>query len=228
MVILILISFVVVCLAFDAVLQLRRKNKAIVVDQTIESKGFFLEKSIVMPKGLFFDKSHTWAFMDPGGLVKVGVDDFLQKVTGKFTRLEMLSPGMKVKKGDPVLTLIQDGKKIYVKAPVNGKVVARNENLVNNIDPLYNSPYELGWVYMIEPANWLGDAQFLMIADKASDWLKTEISRLREFLAMAFSDKTLKTESIILQDGGEIKDHTLKDMGPDIWEDFQVNFLNKA
>ena len=45
------------------------------------------------PEGLYYDKTHTWAFMEKEGLIRVGIDDFLQHVTGTITRVIMKEPG---------------------------------------------------------------------------------------------------------------------------------------
>jgi hypothetical protein len=33
---------------------------------------------------------------------------------------------------------------------------------------------------------------------------------------------------VVLQDGGALKDHALADFGPEVWEDFQVKFIDSA
>ena len=57
------------------------------------------------------------------------------------------------------------------------------------------------------------------------NWLKKEFQRLKEFLA-----DTLRTENAgyvqVLQDGGELRENILKDLGPETWEDFQTNFMD--
>ncbi|NJO90334.1 MAG: hypothetical protein HC831_16355 [Chloroflexia bacterium] len=50
------------------------------------SQGLLSRESLVVPTGLYFDKSHTWAFMEKDGLVGVGIDDFLQHVVGPVTK----------------------------------------------------------------------------------------------------------------------------------------------
>jgi ABC-type phosphate transport system substrate-binding protein len=57
------------------------------------------EDQVDISPGLYYDKTHTWAFMEKDGTVKVGIDDFLQRVTGSLTRVKMKSPGERVKKG---------------------------------------------------------------------------------------------------------------------------------
>jgi hypothetical protein len=32
----------------------------------------------------------------------------------------------------------------------------------------------------------------------------------------------------VLQDGGELTDNLLEKLGPEVWEDFQVNFIDKS
>ncbi len=44
------------------------------------------ENALSFPDGLYFDKSHTWVFMEEEGVVRFGIDDFIPNVTGDFTR----------------------------------------------------------------------------------------------------------------------------------------------
>ncbi len=34
--------------------------------------------------------------------------------------------------------------------------------------------------------------------------------------------------NVILQDGGQLTDNVLADLGPEVWEDFQTNFIDKS
>jgi hypothetical protein len=35
-------------------------------------------------------------------------------------------------------------------------------------------------------------------------------------------------QHIVLQDGGELKDNVLSDLGPEVWEDFQTRFIDTS
>jgi ABC-type phosphate transport system substrate-binding protein len=85
-------------------------KKRFISDGSFHKPTVFDEKSIVVPKGLYFDKSHTWAFMEIDGNVRIGIDDFLQHITGPVTRIKMKEPGEKIKKGEKIFSLIQTGK----------------------------------------------------------------------------------------------------------------------
>lgn len=187
----------------------------------------FSLKSLITPAGILFDKGHTWAFMEKNGIVKVGIDDFLQHVTGPITRVKMKTPGEKVRKGDYLLSLIQNGKQLNIKSPVSGTIFTRNERLLGETDIVNSSPYDEGWIYAIEPENWEKDSRLLNLAGKYADFLKEEFARIRDFLSVMPGTNDVRYARVVLQDGGEFKDGLLEEFGPEIWEEFQVRFLEK-
>jgi glycine cleavage system H lipoate-binding protein len=161
-------------------------------------------------------------------MVKIGIDDFLQHITGKITRIKMKSPGKKVKKGEQILSIIQNGKQLNLYSPVSGTIVEQNEALDTDSSSLNYSPYDVGWVYRIEPSNWSRESQLLFMADKQREFIIKEFSRLKDFLMTALRVDTENYTQVILQDGGEIRDGVLSEMGPEIWEDFQTNFIDPS
>jgi len=186
----------------------------------------FNESNMNIPKGLYFDKTHTWAFMEQDGYVKVGIDDFLQHVTGPITSIGMKSPGVRVNKGDQLCILIQNGKHLIIYSPVSGTIREQNTLLSANSSMINSSPYSEGWVCRIEPSNWLRETTFLSMADQYRVWLHGEFTRLKDFLAFAVRVDSPTYAPVILQDGGMLKDHILADFGPEVWEDFQTGFIN--
>jgi glycine cleavage system H lipoate-binding protein/ABC-type phosphate transport system substrate-binding protein len=227
-VLLVLIAFGIISFILDVMSRQFRKGKIPLPSIPDLTPAKFDEESLLIPKGLYFDKTHTWAFMEKDGSVKIGIDDFLQHVTGPLSRVEMKNPGEKVKKGDILFTMVQKGKQLNIYAPVSGTITVRNENLLTNLTPLNAAPYGDGWVYLIEPSNWSREIQFLSMADKYRTWIKDEFSRLKDFLAIVIRSETHEYATIALQDGGAIKDSILADLGPDIWEDFQEKFIDRA
>jgi len=188
----------------------------------------FNENSVGVLNGLFYDKSHTWAYMEKDGLVRVGIDDFLQHAIGKITKIKMKNPGEKVKKGEHILAINQQGKQLNIAAPVSGTIRTQNERLETNSTKVNTSPYTDGWIYLIEPANWLRETQFLLAAEKYKEWIKSEFTRLKDFLAVSLSITKMQYAPVILQDGGELKDNILEELGPEIWEEFQTRFIDTS
>jgi glycine cleavage system H lipoate-binding protein len=164
--------------------------------------------------------------MEQNGTVKIGIDDFLQHVTGPVTSLGLKNPGVKIKKGDQLCIIIQNGKHLTVYSPVSGTIAEKNPWLAKNSHAINNSPYTDGWLYRIEPTNWARETEFLSMADSYRNWLKSEFARLKDFLATILQSDP--KYSLVLQDGGALRDHVLADFGPEVWEDFQTKFINTA
>ena len=186
------------------------------------------ENMLIVPRGIYFDKTHTWAFMEQNGIVKVGIDDFLQHITGTITRIRMKEKGNIVKKGDQIFSIVQNGKQLNLYAPVSGKIVELNSSLDSNSSIMNTSPYNDGWVYKMEPTNWLRESQLLFMSEKQKQHIKNEFSRLKEFLINTLTLKEEKYFQVILQEGGQLKDGILSKLGPEVWEEFQTKFIDPS
>jgi glycine cleavage system H lipoate-binding protein len=186
------------------------------------------EITVSSPEGLYYDKTHTWAFLERDGLVRLGIDDFLQHVTGTITRITMKEDGEFVRRGEKILTLIKFGKQLSLYSPVSGTIKARNLKLEENSSLVNTSPYADGWVYLVEPKNWLRELQFMWMGEKYREWLKDEFTRLRRFFEGTLKINHASLEYALLQDGGELRDNLLADQGPEIWEEFQRKFIDPS
>ncbi|MDF1570640.1 MAG: hypothetical protein P1P82_03380 [Bacteroidales bacterium] len=183
----------------------------------------FVAASSEVPGGYYFDRSHTWTFQEKDGNIRVGVDNFIQKLTGPVTRVEMKLPGESIRKGKTLFTLVQHGKRMEMKSPVSGKIVSHNEKLNSKSSLINTAPFSEGWIYMIEPSNWAEEFSLYLGAPKYREWIKSEFARLKDFLTNISKPGT--NTVVVLQDGGDIRDGVLKDLGPEVWEDFQSDFL---
>ncbi|MGB8359401.1 MAG: hypothetical protein WCD55_12380, partial [Bacteroidales bacterium] len=194
-------------------------------NESVRQAGFS-EKSLLVPGGIFFDRSHTWAFMEKDGAVRVGIDDFLQHITGSVTRVRMKPAGERIHKGDHIISLIQKGKQIDIQSPVSGTITARNEKLNLGTDIINNSPYNEGWIYAVKPDNWITESRMMIMAGKYAEWIRDEFTRVKDFLAGLPGDNNVRYAAVVLQDGGELKDGLLEEFGPEVWEEFQIKFID--
>lgn len=197
-------------------------------ESDLKASPVLKEDILTAPKGLYFDKTHTWAFMEKDGNVKVGIDDFLQHVTGTLSRVIMKNTGDKVRKGDKILTIVKNGKQLSIYAPISGTIIQQNTSLVTDSSLVNTSPYADGWVYLIEPNNWMREMRFLFMGEQYSEWIEDELIRLKDFFATLARSKSSATAQVIMQDGGELTDHILADLEPEVWEDFQIKFINTS
>jgi glycine cleavage system H lipoate-binding protein/ABC-type phosphate transport system substrate-binding protein len=188
----------------------------------------FRASALTGPHGYYFDKSHTWAYMEKNGNIRMGIDDFLQHVTGSISRILLKENGTEVRRGEKVLTLVKDGKQLNIYAPVSGTIRSRNNIVQKNASVVNFDPYQAGWIYEIEPKNWLREIQFMFMGESYYEWMKEEFGRLRRFFENVLHPAQDEPAYLILQDGGELKDHVLADLAPEIWEEFQTAFIDKS
>ena len=222
----ILIGCAVIAVFLILLFAFNRNRSNLIESEDIEITPALNENSIAAPRGLYYDKTHTWAFMEQDGLVKIGIDDFLKHVTGSLTGLKMKSPGEKVRKGEKILTVIRNGKQLNLYSPVSGYIRKQNESLISTPSKINTAAYTDGWVYQIEPVNWVREVSFMFMFDKYKEWLQDEFIRLRDFLALSANSNSMVYQHVVLQDGGELKDNVLSDLGPEVWEDFQTRFID--
>jgi len=215
-------------LAVDRIVRLAKSSQAHSAEAKTASGKIFGESAVVVPSGLYFDKTHTWAFMEQDGMVKVGVDDFLQHITGAITRINMKKDGTRVQKGEQILSLVQNGKHLDLYAPVSGIIREHNSVLETKSGIINSSPYREGWVYRIEPSNWHRENQLLFHADKYRQYLTQEFTRFKDFMAAVITAGNKEYSHAILQDGGEMSDGILEQMGPEVWDDFQTKYIDPS
>jgi len=208
------------------VIQMLIKPKSELAAEPGQPVTVFNEKSVSAPGGLFYDKTHTWAFMEEDGYVRIGIDDFLRHIASPVTKIKMKREGEKIKKGEVFISLIQSGKQLDIYSPVSGIVKENNEKLFHNSSLVNKSPYSDGWICRIEPDNWLQDLGSLLMGEKYKIWLKKEFSRLKDFIASTLSSRLTENSQLILQDGGEFRDNLLECLSPEEWEKFQAGFID--
>jgi glycine cleavage system H lipoate-binding protein len=170
-----------------------------------------------------YDTTHTWAFMENDGMVKVGVDDFLHHIFGKIDQVKKHPNGKAFKKGESLTTFIHKGKQISIQSPVSGKIIAVNEAFSTK-----NPDVTSNWLYKIEPTNWKRESSFLLMVDSYTDWMKSEFNRFKVFLNTAMHQHSPQHAYIALQDGGELQEGLMTGLEPAVWEDFQQQFLKAS
>jgi len=127
-----------------------------------------------MPDDLYYHREHVWARVE-GNKVVVGFNDFTQNLAGEIMYVEPPLEGDEVSQDEEVGT-VETGKwvgKIY--APVSGRVVAVNEELMDEPSLINSEPYGKGWLFEIEMSN-KDELNNLMKINDAIAWLKGEIA----------------------------------------------------
>jgi len=180
----------------------------------------------ILPAGLFFHRGHTWVNLLFSGQVKVGVDDFLQKLLGQVDAITLPPLGVEVKQGQPFAAIRQGGRTAMLAAPVDGVVCAVNIELTKAPLLLKRDPYTRGWLVAVRPTNLATNLPSLKVGESALGWLRAELARLQEFLLVILTLKRGALAGGTAADGGVLADGLLEHVDDETWAEFQSKFLN--
>ncbi len=105
----------------------------------------------LVPDNLSYTEEHEWLNIQDDGQAKVGITDYAQDSLSDVVFVELPEVGDRFAKGDvmAVAESVKAASDIY--APVSGKIVAVNEKLEESPELVNVSPYEFGWMVLIEP-----------------------------------------------------------------------------
>jgi glycine cleavage system H protein len=129
-----------------------------------------------MPEDLYYEQNHFWV-RDEGDILVMGMDDFAQILAGEIVYVQLPEEG-KILKAGKKFAKMESGKwlgKVY--APVNGELVAVNEELETNPGLLNDDCYGKGWMYKIRPEDKGELANLMHTREELDKWLAEEIDK---------------------------------------------------
>ena len=115
----------------------------------------------LVPDNLNYTVEHEWLKVQEDGQVRVGITDYAQDSLSDVVFVELPEVGKQFTRGDvmAVAESVKAASDIY--APISGKIVSINEKLEESPELVNESPYEFGWMVLIEPE---GDVNGLLDA----------------------------------------------------------------
>src|SRR3972149_1140526 len=135
-----------------------------------------------VPAGIFVAQNHTWVTIEMNGIARVGIDDFVRKLVGKFDRVELPRLGKQIKKGENLFTLYRDTQIFQVSSPISGKVTLINTEHIEHPEWIAIKPFELSWMCCIEPSNLSEELHSLSIGMDSVNWYQKEINKFDEIV----------------------------------------------
>ena len=105
------------------------------------------------PPDLRYSKEHEWVKTGDDPVVTVGITHFAQDSLGDVVFVELPDVGSDVVQFEKMgeIESVKAVSDLY--SPVSGKVVERNENLIDNPELVNDSPFDKGWMLKIELSN---------------------------------------------------------------------------
>ena len=118
----------------------------------------------VPPKELRYSEEHEWVKKE-GEKIRIGITAFAQEELGDIVFVELPEVGTTVSANEPFGSVesVKTVSELY--APVSGKIVEINEELLDNPEYVNESPYEKAWMVVVEAAD-LSELDDLMTAEQ--------------------------------------------------------------
>ena len=104
------------------------------------------------PSELKYSKDHEWAKVE-GDKVTIGITSFATESLGDVVYVELPEVGAAVTAGQP-FGVVESTKAVSeLFSPVSGKVVERNDAVIDSPETVNNDPYAAGWMIRVELSN---------------------------------------------------------------------------
>ncbi|MBW1916464.1 MAG: hypothetical protein JRI57_00370 [Deltaproteobacteria bacterium] len=170
-----------------------------------------------VPTSIYLHCGHAWAAVENAGRIRIGLDDFSQRLLGPAEEMQLPNIGDEANQGVIGLALARQGKKAAVMAPVDGIIEAVNPKVRRQPRLAHDDPYGEGWLFVVNPTNLKPNLENLLFGDENMAWTNNEAHRLLSLLESSVG--------VTLPDGGTIVDDVFGHYPQLGWERLVREFL---
>jgi glycine cleavage system H protein len=147
-----------------------------------------------VPDNLRYHPGHTWALSESPNLVRIGIDDFASKLTGKIEAITLPQRGQWIRQGQKVWSVVRNGMKLDMVSPIEGTVSDVNDAVVNDPALVTKDPYGDGWLLAVQSPDAKTNFRNLLGGALARWWTEESSMRLQRMMPA--------TLGALAQDGG--------------------------
>ena len=126
----------------------------------------------IAPKELRYTEEHEWVKIE-GEKVRIGITDFAQEELGDIVFVELPEVGSTISADEPFGSVesVKTVSELY--APVSGKIIEINEELIENPEYVNESAYDKAWMIVIEPSD-MSEIEKLMTAEQYEEMINED------------------------------------------------------
>ena len=146
----------------------------------------------------YLHRGHAWAALEGDDRVRVGLDDFSQKLLGPAEEIRLPEIGKVYHQDHLFMALFREGKRSSFEAPVDGAIEAINPKVLQNPSLIHDDPYGEGWLFMVKPVNLRRNLESLLSGEEVVIWINEESNRLLKMMDTRVG--------VTIPDGGAIVD----------------------
>jgi glycine cleavage system H lipoate-binding protein len=164
---------------------------------------------------VFYHQGHVWARVEDEGRVRVGLDDFGQRLVGRIYSVALPTPGTQAQAGTTCWRISHQAGDTPLLAPVPGIVEQVNAKLAERPSLVNRDPYGEGWAFVLEPTHLEHALKPLYYGERAAHWFACEVMRLRNEAATLLQHSSPDVGATMTDGGLAVADlHLLLDPDP--------------
>jgi len=170
-----------------------------------------------LPENLRYHPGHTWALAESPTLVRIGLDAFAARLIGKIEGITLPTRGQWIRQGQKIVTVLRDGSKAELVAPIEGEVSNVNDAVFADNALPGRDPYGDGWLLMVMAPDAKVSFRNLLNGTLARRWMEEAASRLRMRMpALA---------GAVAQDGGVVVENVASHLPDQAWSELTHEFF---
>lgn len=170
-----------------------------------------------VPERLCYHPGHTWALRESPSLVRVGLDEFAAKLTGKAEHITLPQRGQWIRQGQKIWTLHRDSTTVDMVSPIEGSVADTNEVVAHDPSLALKDPYGEGWLVTVQSPDAKTNFRNLLSGTLARWWAEESASRLQRRMPMALG--------ALAQDGGAAMENLAAQIPDKDWAPLAKEFF---
>ena len=132
-----------------------------------------------VPGEFHFHQGHGWVKTGEENVARVGMDDFAQKLVGRVDSIDLPPVGSRLSQGEKGWVLTADSRAIPMLSPIDGEIVAINEEALRSPDIVNEDPYGKGWLLKVRPERLAANRTGLLAGRLARRWMEETLHGLR-------------------------------------------------
>jgi glycine cleavage system H lipoate-binding protein len=172
-----------------------------------------------IPQGYYFHRGHTWAKIEGGSSVRVGLDDFALRLLGPLDSIIPPLMGKEVKQGRADISITRGQNRTGLLSPISGVVIDINNVLRERGTIANDEPYTAGWVMRVQSDSLRHEVKDLMIDKETEDFIEGQVKDLYRVID--------ETAGPMATDGGELGYDILGNMPQLGWDRMTRLFLHE-
>ena len=174
-------------------------------------------KGFDIPMGYYFHNGHSWARIESGGYVRIGMDDFALKLLGRADAMDLPLMGKELNNDHPGWGFKRNDNLADVLSPVDGVIMEVNSALRERPGLANEKPYEDGWLFVVRTPDVKGTVGKLMADAHSLDWMNGEIGKLETMVEAVAGP--------LAADGGYLADDIFGNLPALGWANLTRTFL---